>query len=124
MDGTDLQNIFTADQQIDVAAQNGIVVDSYGEGTGDYAVFLFKQVISSASAFKVTWTGKSTLSCERSPIYLQALNLVSGIWENLNYDAITAAGVMITLKGHRFLNVSEYKNENNEVAFRVYQKIK
>lgn len=124
MGDDDLETVFTAEEQIDVSTINGIIVDAYGVGMGSYATFLFKLKVGAANAFKVEWAGRTTLNCEISPIYLQALNRVTGLWETLASELAAPADTTIILRGSRFLNVPDFKNTAGEIAFRVYQKIK
>lgn len=119
-DDADLENLFTAQQYLDVDADDNVFVDQ--TATDEYAIFLFKDK-NTNDTFTITptWKGKSSIDCSQSPALLQIFNRTSGLWETIDTDNTTTAGTEFTLTASVITNLDDYYDETFWVACRVYQ---
>ena len=120
-DDTDLETAFTCTDYSKVESDDDIYVQQCA--TDEYALFLFKkQAMNSKGIIILEWKGKTSRACSSSPVYLQIYNRTSKNWETLDSNNTAAANTEFTLSGKRTTNLEEYYDENNWIAYRVYQK--
>ena len=118
-DDGDLENLFTAQEYLEVDNNDGIRVDQ--SSTGGYSVFLFKNKNDSQESITINWDGQSNRAPSDSTVYLQIYNRNSSTWETLDSDSTSAANIDFTLTGNIFTNLSNYYDNNYWISWRVYQ---
>lgn len=97
---------------------NGVRVDQ--AASGEYAVHQFRNFVGGLTSMRVEWVGQSTQSAIVSPVYLQILNLNSGLWETIDFDDTTVEDTNITLSANVSI-LTDYADASNVVTCRVYQ---
>ena len=120
VDDTDLENTYGAHDYENIAVDDGVRVTQCA--TDEYTLHLFKDKhTNSIDGITVTWNGQSDLAPSSSTVYLQIYNKISGIWETLDSDNVTAADTDFNLTGARLTNLNNYYDASNWIACRVYQ---
>lgn len=117
-DDTDLATIYTPIEVQKVANIDGVFVDQ--DGTDQWMIHQYKNFIGISTALMLNWKGRSTLSTQTSPIYLQIFNRNSNLWQTVGSDTLTGPNVDITLEA-TILDTSFYIDDNKVIASRVYQ---
>jgi hypothetical protein len=120
VDDTDLTNIYTEQQIIDVSTEDDIYVCQ--EATNKYDIHQFKNWNDSEINCKL----KSRLACSLAPsistVYLQIYNRNSTLWETVDSNNTAAANTKFTLTAI-ISDLTNYKDINNVTACRIYQLI-
>ena len=99
----------------------------YVEQCGDrgFTIFLWKdQFSNNNSAIIGKWIGQTNYAPATSAVLLQIFNYNSNTWETVDSDNTTGVDTDFILEGGKRLNVSNYYDVGNWVAFRVYQESK
>ena len=118
-----MENLFTVQEYQDVNIDDGTRVAQ--TATDEYSVFLFKdRHTNNTDMITVRWNGQSDLAPSSSTAYLQIFNRDSNLWETLDSDSTTGANTDFDLNGIQSVNLTNYYDASNWVAFRVYQEAK
>lgn len=116
----DLLDVYTDGQITDVATDDIYMVAQLA--TSQIAIHQFKQEINGIGG-TITVVAQVTIPCSTSTAYLQIYNR-SGTpaWDTIDSDNATGANTDFTLSA-TVADLTDYKDENNIVACRVYQEM-
>lgn len=101
-----------------VNSENGQYVGQ--TGIVDYMVHQFKNFVGSANLATLYLVLRSSLSARQSTIYLQLYNRNSQQWETVDFDNATQQDSKFVIE-KTIRDLSDYKDNSNVVATRVYQ---
>jgi len=119
-DETDLETSYSGQQVTDVSTDDGVRVQQCA--TDEYTVHLFKeQNVNNTDEISITVNLRSDLAPSSSTVYLQVYNFTDNEWEAVDNDSTTGADTDFDLEGEITVDVGEYYDGGNYVAFRVYQ---
>lgn len=76
---------------------------------------------NNTDAVTMTWKGRSTVACTRSPILIQIYNVNSTAWETLASNTTSPVDTDFTAIVTQSINLSNYYDSTNTVTFRSYQ---
>lgn len=120
-DDTDLAIPYNVDDIADVAADD---TDMVGQlATSQIAIHQFKQQMNGTGGI-INAVAQVTIPCSTSTTYLQIYNRQSEppAWDTIDSDNATGANTDFTLSA-TVADLTDYKDENNIVACRVYQEM-
>ncbi len=115
-----LTTAYTYTQQSTVATDDNLYISQTNPGT--YLIHQFQDNATNRSSATVTWKGKSDLAPSTSAVVLQVYNQNSTTWETLTSDTTTGADTEFTLT-NTISDLTNYKNSNSIVSWRVYQQM-
>jgi hypothetical protein len=119
-DCVDLENIFTAQEYIDVATENNVYVTQ--SAFNEYSAFYFKdRHTTDVEAPTVIAKTRSTLAPSSSTVYLQIFNRTTATWETVDSDSTTAADTKFTLTATQYHNLDDYYDASKWLCYRIYQ---
>lgn len=115
---SDLENIYTAQEVIDVSVDDDIYVDQ--SATDQYAIHQYKDFSNASNSCTVLWKGQTNCPPTLSPVALQIYNQTSGLWETLDSDNTSNINTDFILTAV-VSDLTNYKDGDSLVACRVYQ---
>ena len=117
-DDTNLENAYSAQDYLDVNAEDVAWVEQTGQGQN--IIHQFKDWVGDNASCTLTWKGKCSKAPSDSMVYLQIYNR-SGTpeWEMVDSDNASVADSDFTLTAN-IADLTDYK-ANNIIACRVYQ---
>lgn len=118
---TDLNEAFSSLQYGNVSADDG----DYLIQTGSlYLTAYYKKIwTNTTDSPSFTWRGRSTLSPQISPVFLQIYNVSTSTWETLDTETLQPADRDFVMSGVQSTNTANYYDTRNIVSFRIYQKV-
>ncbi len=119
-DNADLTTQYSAQDYIDVNTDDGVRVAQSASG-GEYAIHQFKDFVGAAISATLEWQGQTNQACFLSPVLLQIYNHNTTTWDTIDTDNTTTINVDFTL-GATVSDLTDYKDGNNVISCRVYQK--
>jgi hypothetical protein len=119
-DDADLENLFTAQEYLDVALNDETRVAQ--TSTDEYAIFEFKDKNdNNTDPIQVTWEGQSDLAPSSSSVVLQIYNRIGATWVDVDTESLAGANTDFELTATISTDLGNYYDVDNWVAFRVYQ---
>lgn len=117
---TDL-NLFSTAQYSDVSVDDG---DYFIESGAEYLIREYKKDwTNNTDIITFTWKGRSTISSQASPIFIQIYNVTTGLWETLARETRVPADTDFQARVTQSTNLSNYYDASNIVTFRSYQQV-
>lgn len=113
-----LETIYTTNEVLHVSTNDGAIVTQ--TGALQYMVHEFVDLVGDETIATIEIQGRSTLSPELSPVYLQVYNLNTNLWETLDTDATTEEDVDFVLS-KTLRDLTNYKDGSKQITTRVYQ---
>jgi len=115
-----LENIYTYQEYEDVSVSDDTRVSQ--SATDENAVHLYKkQNSNNTDQIDILWEGQTDIAPSLSAVYLQIYNRTLTEWETIDSDNISNADTDFELTGSITASLSDYYDESNWVAVRVYQ---
>lgn len=116
----ELTTLFDQDAYDDVATSDNVRSDQLA--IGKVAIFQFKEQHSNNTDAIVGHAElQTTIAPSEIPVLLQIFNRTSGLWETLDTDNTSSADTDFELQGTQSVDLTDYYDANNWVAFRIYQ---
>jgi hypothetical protein len=118
-DDTDLETAYTEGDITTVATNDEERVTQ--SASGQYAIHQYKEYAGAETKCIIEWEGQSSTAPSAATIYLQVYNR-SGTpeWETLDSNNTESADTDFSLTGD-IADLTNYKDGNTVVSFRVYQ---
>jgi hypothetical protein len=85
-----LENLYSAQDEIDVAVENDDRVSQLFTGT-DYGIHQFSDWVGNESHATLTWIGQVSISPQTSTVYLQIYNHDTDEWDTLTSNNTASA---------------------------------
>jgi len=114
---TDLENIYTAQQVLDVETKNDIRVSQ--TASGEYAIHQYGDFVTTGNTATLEWEGQTNLTPSLSTVYLQIYNFNSTSWELVDSDNSSAVDTDFALTGN-IPDLTNYK-DGSMMYCRIYQ---
>lgn len=119
MNNDDLTTLYTSTEYANVAVIDNITTDQTCE-SANYVLHQFKNDVGVNTHCNVHWVGLSERAPNMSPVYLQIYNTMTTNWETLDSNSIATEHTSFSLTTS-ISNITNYKDINNIVTFRVCQ---
>lgn len=117
-DDSDLEVNYSAQDYIDVSANDGVRVEQ--AGSSEFMIHQYRNFVGDAVSCQVYWDGQTDLSPNVSTVYLQIYNYNTTSWENVDSDNTTAMNTDFILVAD-IADLTNYKDASNVITCRVYQ---
>ena len=116
-DDTDLENVYSAQDILDVAVADEVTVGQVAEL--EFIVHQFKDFVGDEENARIECKFMSTQSPTNSTVYLQIYNQVTNEWETLEENSTASAYEYVTFT-HEIQDLTDYKN-SGIISCRIYQ---
>jgi hypothetical protein len=117
-DDSDLEVVYSAQDIIDVATQDDVMVDQ--TATNQNAIHQFKDYVATNNNCSLTWEGRSSLAPSSSIVYLQIYNRNTTAWDTVDLDNSSNADTDFILTAS-VADLTNYKDANSVISCRIYQ---
>jgi hypothetical protein len=121
LNDNDLSVIYSDQDYIDVATIDQIRVSQ--SATGEYTVHqyrIYAGELIDHNECTIYWVGQTDLATSISPVYLQVYNQSTDEWETLFTESTCPANQDFSMDTY-IVNLTNYKDDNFVVSFRIYQ---
>jgi hypothetical protein len=115
-----LEDLYSAGDVAKVAANDEDRVPQ--AGTDQYLIHEFKDFVGAATQWSLEWEGQSTQSTATSKVVLQIWDIDGTTWADVDEENGVGANTDFILSGSITSVADHYKDTQNVITCRVYQK--
>lgn len=116
---SDLSTVYSTQDYIDVATNDGTRVSATG---GGYVIHQFRlRSTNNTAGILTTWQGRASIPPTAKAVRLQIYNYNTTAWETLVSNTTATSNQDFTLTASVQTNIANYYGVDNEITLRVYQ---